>query len=850
MKIFEVTVLPDTPPQLQKLQQLAYNLYFSWNEEVMDLYKKMDEKLWDKCERSPIRFLSEVSSETLHSFAEDKQYIKEVNRVFNTFREYMEAKTWYGDSYGTSEEPNMAYFSCEYGLHESIPIYSGGLGVLSGDHIKTASDLGLPLVGVGLLYRSGYFKQNIDQEGVQTETFSPKNLYNLPVNPILNDDGSMRYFSLDIPSGKLWFNVFTLEVGRVTVYLLNSYVPQNDSQMQEITDRLYDSNREKRIIQEYLLGIGGFRVLKELGHEIEMYHLNEGHSAFLLFEYLRILVREQGLSFEEAKLFVQESTCFTTHTPVPAGNERFTIELIEKYFLKISNELGLSWEYFLSLGRENPSNKDEEFCLTILALKLCNRNNGVSKLHGEVSRDMWKSLYPEVPIHEIPIGSITNGVHGETWTDTGLKNMLQSKYREKNSYNHYDKDFFNGIQDIDEEELWKWKKNVKITLIDYTRQHLTDQYLRCYAGHNVIEQAKKVLDPDALTIGFARRFATYKRGNLFLHDKERIFKLLSDVSHPIQFLVAGKAHPADQLGKDVIRSIHTMARELGVQDKIIFLENYNMTIAKYLVTGVDIWLNNPIRPKEASGTSGMKASMNGVLNLSVADGWWVEAFKPSIGWNIDTPVDVTGEDAQNSMDADILYNLLENEIIPTYYEEGYKSSKAPRKWITMMKNSIEAVGGQFNSIRMLKEYTQSYNSTIESTRNLKKDDFKMLKSFSEWKVNAFRDWATLKIVSMSEPRGNKIKREESIEVKVTVNLGKVKSDDIKVECYYGELIGENEIENPLSKEMELYEEELGIASFRTSITPNRGGKLGYTARILPKHSLITNLIGFGLIYWY
>lgn len=853
MKIQTLTVLPSTPKELDALKALSYNLYFSWNEEVGDLFASMDSDLWAKCHKNPVQFLAEVPADTLKTFAKDKAFLSRLEAVHKNFTAYCTGESWYDKNFKRPAKENIAYFCCEFGLDASLPVYSGGLGILSGDHIKTASDMGLPLVGVGLFYYYGYFVQQIDMSGEQIEHQKINDIYTLPITPVADEKGEQRVFTLALAGEEISYYAWKLSVGRTSVYLLDTRVPSNPQHIQDITAVLYDRNRETRIRQEYLLGVGGFQVLKALGYEIDVFHLNEGHSAFLLLEYIRDVMKNHGLDFESAKYFVINTVCFTTHTPVPAGNERFSIDLIDKYFAGMLRELGISRELFLSLGRENPEDAREEFCLTVLALKLSDRNNGVSKLHGEVSRAMWKNLYPGVMTDEVPIASITNGVHGQTWTDRDLKEKLQAaakKAAPRGDDGLYDARLYHAVQEIGDAELWSWKNKSRTRLVQYARQRVMHRYIDCNAGQLAIERAAQIFNPDALTIGFARRFATYKRGDLFFRDPQRLKNILCDAQHPVQMIIAGKAHPADRAGKDIIRAIHDKARQYGLEDRIIFIENYGINVARHLVSGVDVWLNNPVKPMEASGTSGMKAAMNGSLNLSIADGWWAEGYRPTLGWRLDTFAETGDQAVLDALEADRFYNYLETEVVPLFYAR--EEDGVPHKWVAMMKESIMHIGAEFNSVRMVEEYVRRcYEPAAQSARQLRKDTFASIAELNRWRVELYRSWPQVRIVSLEKPQAHEHSEAREVTVEARVELGDLTPSDVAVQCCHGPLdAASGSIRGAGVIDMKHEGTSGALHRYSARIEPKAGGKYGYTARVLPKHKYLTNPLSLNLIRWF
>lgn len=694
------------PSNLRPLYELAHNLWYAWHAKVLKLFDDIDHETWFQHGHSPAVFLKVVSQEKLLKASQDVNFVMRLNNVYFDFLKYLnEPNTWYKKNYGKSEK-SLAYFCLEYGIHSSLPIYSGGLGILSGDHLKSASDLDLPLVAVGLFYTEGYFKQSLDSDGNQKETYLVYDPSNLPMLPATNSSGNELICQMKIGSDKVYFKVWLSKIGRISLYLLDTNLPQNPDHIKDITKNLYTGDREKRLQQEILIGIGGISALAELGIDPLVSHMNEGHSATLILERISRLMKHQNLSWQEAREFVKATSVFTTHTPVPAGNEYFDPWLVHKLLKDKVEGLGVSWEDFIGLGRMQPDNHSENFCMTILALKSSAYANGVAKLHGKVSRDMWQSLYPDRSVDEVPIGHITNGVHAKTWLSKELNTMLHSYNQRPYQYDSIECTPWHNIEKVPDKDFWQLHYQMKRRLITYVRAKYALQERNRKQNWNEKINTDILLNPDFLTIGFSRRFATYKRGDLILKDVQRLKQILNYSNRPIQIIFAGKSHPADQYGKMIIHNIYQFASESENKSKVIFLEDYDIHIAKFLVQGVDIWLNNPVRPQEASGTSGMKAGMNGVLNFSVLDGWWDEAYSKDIGWQIGNGVEFQNVQEGTDKESRQIYDTLENEIIPLFYERNDQG--LPEKWIQMMKQSVLKVGSVYNTHRMVSDYYQKY----------------------------------------------------------------------------------------------------------------------------------------------
>ncbi|RLD08335.1 MAG: alpha-glucan phosphorylase [Chloroflexota bacterium] len=689
------------PRRIRRLGELAYNLWWTWNPDVQRLFKRIDIDLWEQTNHNPIRFLRQVELPKLNAVAHDSYYLDFYDRAILAFTRYMNNdNTWYKRNHGQSQEELIAYFSTEFGLHETLPIYAGGLGILSGDHVKEASDLGLPLVAIGFLYTRGYFTQKISEDGWQEAHYVRLKFDELPVSPVLDENDSQLTVSVNLPGRSVKACIWQIQVGRTPLYLLDSDVEDNTPEDRELTARLYSSDLDLRISQEIVLGIGGVRALRKLGYNPGVWHMNEGHSAFMALERAREFVKA-GHTFEKAKELVKKETVFTTHTPVPAGNDEFPLWLIDKYFSDYMSELSLNREEFIDLARHKVS-WGETFGMSILAMHLSELRNGVSELHGQVAREMWNFLWPDRKAEEVPITHITNGIHTGTWLARRLRH-LYGRYLGRDWLEHIDnQEMWEAIDNIPDEELWAVRRHLKRKLVFYMRERAREQWL--YDGVHPVQvvAAGTLLNPYTLTIGFARRFATYKRADLILSDFNRLLELINRPNRPVQIIFAGKSHPDDNPGKLLIQKVYRMVKKAETGGRLVFLEDYDMNLARYLVQGVDVWLNTPRRPNEASGTSGEKAALNGVLNFSVLDGWWREGYNGHNGWAIGDETDYENHDLQDQMDAESLYNTLENEIIPLYYDRS--SGNLPVEWIARMKESIRTLAPQFSMRRMIKDY--------------------------------------------------------------------------------------------------------------------------------------------------
>ncbi|HUS13645.1 MAG TPA: alpha-glucan family phosphorylase [Chloroflexia bacterium] len=686
------------PARLARLLDLAYNLWWAWHPEARHLFQDIEPDLWDQVYHNPIKFLREVRQTQLEAAAADPAYLQRFDAVLAAFDAYMTpASTWFRSEH-LGDEKTIAYFSMEFGLHESLPIYSGGLGVLSGDHIKEASDIDLPLVAVGFIYPQGYFRQQLDANGWQEAYYEKLNFADVLAQPALTPEGQEVVVSVDLPGRTIYAKAYRIQVGRVPLFLMDTDIHPNAPSDRQLGSRLYGGDQEMRIVQEIVLGIGGVRMLRALGIKPGVWHMNEGHAAFLVLELLREKIAA-GVSYADARLQVAAGGVFTTHTPVPAGHDAFSWELMDKYFGSYWPQMGLSRDEFLSIARQE-ANWGPTFSMTVLAIAGSNRHNGVSQLHGEVSRKMWQWLWPDKPVAEVPISAITNGVHSATW----LASQMAAYYTQYLGAGWYDRlddpATWAPLRDAPAAELWAIHSQLKHDLVAFARKRAEARYVRMSEAPAVWP----ILDPDALTLGFARRFATYKRATMIFTDRDRLKKLLNDPARPMQILFAGKAHPADGPGKQFIQQVYWLSKEPGFAGKILFIEEYDMHVARHLVHGADVWLNTPRRPYEASGTSGEKAALNGLPNLSVLDGWWAEGYNGKNGWAVGEGKEYANPDEQDWQDAQSLYATLEQQVVPLFYNRG--ADGVPEGWVTMMKEAIISIAPMFSTRRMLKDYTE------------------------------------------------------------------------------------------------------------------------------------------------
>jgi len=692
------------PRRIRRLGELVYNLWWTWNPDAQRLFIRIDRELWERTKHNPIRFLQMIPRTTLNAITQDRYYLESYDRIFKSFDSYMKARdTWCSQHHPEYTNRPIAYFSTEFGLHETLPIYAGGLGVLSGDHLKGASDLGIPIVAVSFLYTHGYFTQHITEDGWQEPRYMRLGYEDLPVLPILTETGEPVTISVELPGREVIARLWEIQIGRVPLFLLDTDVDGNTVSDRELTARLYSSDLDLRISQEILLGMGGVRALRVLGYNPSVWHLNEGHSAFLNLERAREMV-VSGYTFEEARKKICNSSIFTTHTPVPAGNDEFPLWLMDKYFSQLWPDLGLDRDQFINLAL-NPNPWGNTFSMPVLALGMSKHRNGVSQLHGQVAREMWHHLWPELSEDEVPITHVTNGVHTGSWLARRLRHLYDRYFDSDWISTVDDPQTWESVENIPDVELWIVRRHLKRKLVAYIRERARDQWLKDGVHPVQVIAAGVLLDPYALTLGFARRFATYKRANLVLRDIGRLLDIINRPNMPVQIIFAGKSHPADEPGKMLIQEVYRMIKKADNGGRLVFLEDYDMNLARYLIQGVDVWLNTPRRPYEASGTSGMKAALNGVLNFSVLDGWWREGYNQKNGWAIGEDKEYTNANGQDEADANSLYDILENQIIPLYYQER-SSDGLPAEWIGVMKESIRTLSPRFSIQRMLKEYIE------------------------------------------------------------------------------------------------------------------------------------------------
>ncbi|MDB6156207.1 MAG: hypothetical protein JWL90_4660 [Chthoniobacteraceae bacterium] len=847
-------VVPKLPENLEPLRKILMNLWWTWQPQARALFRHLDHDLWDKTNHSPLRMLQLCRQARLDEVSKDDDFLREMRAVYATFTAYMERPDTYGklrpDSPFSKTAP-IAYFSAEFGFHESFPIYSGGLGILSGDHCKSASDLGLNFVAFSLLYKHGYFRQQINKDGGQESIQLNQNFSHLPLADALDKDGKILFVGVDILGRTVRAKVWKVAVGRITLYLLDTDLPENSEEDRQITAQLYGGDHEMRIKQEIVLGIGGIHALNAKGIKPAVHHMNEGHAAFISLELIRRGVTEDKLDFYSALQKVAAGNIFTTHTPVPAGNDAFPLDLMRKYFGNYAAQVGIDFSTFVSFGqtRNDPS---EPFSMTIFALRSSRHANGVSALHGKVSQGLWKDVWQGVPEEEVPITSVTNGVHTKTWMAPEFA-ALYDKYLPNWEEHLTEPDFWRGVFEIPDEELWATHNKLKSRLVDFIRLRVRQQRERIGETPEALRHISRLFNPEILTIGFARRFATYKRATLLFSDEERLHKLLSNTERPVQFVFAGKAHPKDEPGKHFIQEVYKFSRKPEFKDRIVFLEDYDHYVGRRLYQGVDLWLNNPRRPLEASGTSGMKLPPNGGLNLSVLDGWWCEGYNQKNGWAIGgeipestNPVEPRFED---EVDVASLFRTLETQIIPLFYAKP--DGKLPIAWLQLMRESIRSITPAFNTHRMVKEYAERlYEPAARAHITLSAKGGQKALELSKWKNDIRKAWPHIRIADVNvNDSSNNVLVGEQLSISAVVNLGPLDPAFVTVQAYFGESVN-NVIDKPdtmnLTQSKKLAD---GNYLFEGAIPARDSGTYGFNVRVIPTHPNLIQAHELRLITW-
>jgi len=844
------TVSPILPKKLEGLRELAYNLWWTWNSDARDLFSRLDMDLWEETRHNPVALLSRIKQEVLDIRAQDDSYVYQLQKVLDKFRQSLTIPNWFQKTGKFNHNLNIAYFSMEYGITESLAVYSGGLGILSADHLKSASELGLPLPAVGLSYQFGYFQQKLNIDDYQEEQYPVNDFYNLPLELVRDSKGRQLVIDVTFPGRKVYLRIWRARVGRIPLYLLDTNIPENNEADRKLTAELYGGNEETRLQQEIILGMGGVKALKALKTPCYISHMNEGHSAFSGLERIRSIVKDNKLTFFEALEVIKASSVFTTHTPVQAGIDIFAPDLIRYYFAEYCQDMAIEIDDLLTLGRSDPDDETEHFSMAILAINLSSHINAVSKLHQKVAQQMWQHLWPEVLTTEIPIDFVTNGVHHSSWVSQEMAELYDRYLGPDWHREPADTAIWKKIDKIPDSELWHTHQRRRERLVSFARKQLIQQYYNLGKPQHMISRVKNVLSPDTLTIGFARRFAAYKRAYLLFTDPERLAKILNNKDFPVQIIIAGKAHPRDEGGKQVIRRILKLSHEEPFYQRVAFLENYDMNMARYMVQGCDLWMNTPRRGFEACGTSGMKAAANGVLHFSTIDGWWDEIYRPGIGWAIGTRDVYTDLDYWDRQEANIIYNVLENEIIPTFYQRD--SDDLPREWIKMMKAALIDICPIFNSNRMVCEYTEKlYYPAAKRTETLGLDNYKVAKELAHWKQKMRDNWDSLRLLNVEAGTIDGLSVKSALEVKVEIYLDGISADDVDVQIYYGRVSSAGVIMdgNFVSMKLERVSDSKKFI-YKGKIKQWESGLNGYTIRIIPKHPALQHPFEDGLIHWF
>ncbi|NOX67147.1 MAG: glycosyltransferase family 1 protein [Chlorobi bacterium] len=844
-------VIPSLPKKLEPLRKITRNIYWTWNNDALALFRRLDKELWESTNHNPVLLLGQLSQERLEEVAKDDGFVSHMNRVSKQLEDYLTTASWYQANFDKSKKSYIAYFSAEFGLTECLQIYSGGLGVLAGDHLKSASDLGVPLVAVGLNYKEGYFQQYLNNDGWQLESYGLIDYHNQPMTLEKDKNGEPLKIHVDFPKRRVYAQIWKIEVGRVKLYVLDTNITENSIEDRKITYGLYRGTIETRIEQEIILGIGGIRALHALGIKPLVCHMNEGHSAFLALERIHHLITNYDLSYEDAKNIGFYSNIFTTHTPVPAGIDIFPNDLVEKYLGDFyRNKLKISSKEFYSLGTIIKDKDPTNFNMAHLAMNMAGFVNGVSKLHGEVSKKMWVGGFKNVPFDEIPIDHVTNGIHIRSHLSAEMEDLLYRYLGDGFINSTSNPEVWKSIYEIPDEELWRTHERRRERLVAFARKRLVKQIISWGRSQSDINAAGEVLDSTALTIGFARRFATYKRATLLFRDIDRLSDILLHHERPVQIIIAGKAHPHDDEGKRLIQEIVNYAKEKNLRKRVVFLENYDMNVARYMVEGCDIWLNNPRRPLEASGTSGMKIIANGGLNFSVLDGWWDEAYNRSVGWKIGSGEEYADIEYQDEVESRMLYQTLETDIIPLFYERV--NENIPRQWIMKIKASMSQLGPVYNTDRMLEEYTNKfYLNALKKRKLLMKNNWEEAKSFSQWKSNLLTHWNEVHFVNVDNPKNEEIKIGSKFKVNAELNIGELTPNDIEVQIYFGKVDKADEPHANKFVTMKYLskDDKSGNLIYEGVISCVTTGEFGYTLRVLPNHPLLINKFELGVIKW-
>ena len=829
------------PEKLTPLKELSRNLWWVWNTEARDLFQSIDAETWEECEHNPILLLEKVNYQRFLELENDDEFILKMNHVSSALNKYLEVRK---DLHG----PSIAYFSMEYGLHDSLKIFSGGLGILAGDYLKEASDSKVDLVAVGLLYRYGYFRQNISINGEQLSNYDAQQFSKIPVQPAYDKNGDWIFIQVEYPGRMVTARVWQVNVGSIKLFLLDTDFEANSDEDRFVTHHLYGGDNENRLKQEILLGLGGIRTLKKLGYATDIYHCNEGHAAMIGMERMSDLVAEKGLLYAEAKEVVRVSTLFTTHTPVPAGHDSFHQDMFKRYMEKYPSRIGISWDEFCNLGKAEIY--EDHFNMSYLACNLSQGINGVSMLHGEVSKDVLSPLYKGFLPEELEVGYVTNGVHYSTWAAKEWKELHRKHFGKGFPEEQLDFDAWERIYQIPDEEIWNLKQTLRLKTIGFIKQRFTNSWIKRNENPKLISEVLGKLNPYALTIGFARRFATYKRAHLLFRNLDRLSKLVNDPARPVQFIFAGKAHPADKAGQDLIKYIVEISKRPEFAGKILFVQNYDMNLAKMMLQGVDIWMNTPTRPLEASGTSGEKGVMNGTIHFSVLDGWWVEGYKKDAGWALSQENAYDVNDLQDELDAETIYNIFEEEILPAFYDRNING--IPEKWVSYIKNTFAQVAPNFTTARMIRDYHDKfYKPQTERSARLVASDYKLAKEIAAWKleVSAVWDQIEVKNVQITDGITNVLKIGEEYPALLVADIKGLKPEDVGVEM----LITENGKNNmpALIERLQFAIESIegSVITYKLNLHLMDAGAFGYAIRMYPKHPELPHRQDFQYLKW-
>lgn len=838
----KILVQQELPQNLTPLVRLANNLWWSWNCEAEFLFRQINPKRWEEMHYNPIPLIESLSFQELQDLSRNAEFIKQLEAVTTHFDQYMSAPR-------PPDDQMVAYFSMEFGLHDTVKIFSGGLGILAGDYLKQASDSNINIIGIGLLYRYGYFMQQISISGDQIAAYAPQKFSHLPLIPVRDQENNWLKVTFALPGRSMYAKVWRVDVGRIPLYLLDTDIEENAESDRDITHQLYGGDSENRLRQELLLGMGGIRMLTLLGINPAVYHSNEGHSAFIGIERLRHYISNERLTFQQALEVVRASTLFTTHTPVPAGHDTFTEDLLRKYLSHYPDHLNIKWEEFIRLGKmtENP---DEHFSMSILAAKLSQEINAVSRIHCKVTREMFKTLYNGFYPRELHIGYVTNGVHYPTWAARQWQDIYRTNFGEGFLDDQSNPDYWKKIHEVDDAQIWKTRVKLKRRLTEYITRRLFEDMTRRNENPKLIFQMREEARTDALTIGFARRFATYKRAHLLFSNLERLGRIVNNKQKPVRFIFAGKAHPNDKAGQQLIKRIYEISKDPVFLGKIIFIENYDIELAQYLTSGVDIWLNTPTRPLEASGTSGEKAVMNGVVNFSVLDGWWAEGYRPNAGWALKEEATYTSHQFQDELDAETIYTVLEEEIVPLYYQ--LNAQRVPANWVSFIKNTISEIAPHYTMKRQLDDYIRQYYEPLrERSVKLTADNYKLARDLASWKRNVIRGWDSIQVVSMTIPNSSQkpLILGQSFEAEIILDLNEISGTDIGVEVLFGKKVNNEVIDPILIQELRHVRSEKNTVIFACEIPFTTAGVYDYSFRIFPKNQLLPHRQDLNLIRW-